>query len=185
MESNKSIQRSDQPKTLYKALVDAYKSDKLILDIYGDNVMIKRRRDDQDEDEEPSAGSNRGSKRRRVRKEPESTSAPNEKTSKSSGKSNEGSKSHNTSTGKSAQAEEPIHADEELKEPEHQEFDTEFIEDQPIDETTQHHDGFRNQQNLQLPIVIGTRLCLLFMDQFNLGSAIWLRKKILVTRLMS
>ncbi|GJZ46952.1 hypothetical protein Tco_0600784 [Tanacetum coccineum] len=35
--------------------------------------------------------------------------------------------------------------------------------------------GFRNLQNLQLPIVIGTRICLLLMDQFNLGSAIWVR----------
>ncbi|GJX27525.1 hypothetical protein Tco_0233821 [Tanacetum coccineum] len=143
MESNKSIHRSDQQKTLYKALVDAYESDKLILDTYGDTVTIKRRRDDQDEDEEPSAGSNRGSKRRRAGKEPESTSAPKEKTSKSSGKSKEGSKSHNTSTGKSAQAEEPIHADEDLEEPAHQEFDTGFTEDQPVDETTQHHDWFQ------------------------------------------
>ncbi|GJW65092.1 retrovirus-related pol polyprotein from transposon TNT 1-94, partial [Tanacetum coccineum] len=43
MESNKSIHRSDHQKTLYKALVDAYESDKLILDTYGDTIMIKRR----------------------------------------------------------------------------------------------------------------------------------------------
>ncbi|GJZ74215.1 hypothetical protein Tco_0638361 [Tanacetum coccineum] len=89
MERNKSIHRSDEQKNLYKAL---------------------------DDDEEPSAGSNRGSKRRRAGKEPESTSVPKEKTSKSSGKSKEGSKSHHTSTGKSAQVEEPIHADEDLEE---------------------------------------------------------------------
>ncbi|GKD35957.1 hypothetical protein Tco_1251466 [Tanacetum coccineum] len=41
MESNKSIHRYDHQKTLYKALVDAYESDKLILDTYGDTVMIK------------------------------------------------------------------------------------------------------------------------------------------------
>ncbi|GJW77769.1 hypothetical protein Tco_0139451 [Tanacetum coccineum] len=34
MESNKSIHRSDEQKNLYKALVDSYKSDKLILDTY-------------------------------------------------------------------------------------------------------------------------------------------------------
>ncbi|GJS84959.1 putative ribonuclease H-like domain-containing protein [Tanacetum coccineum] len=90
MESNKSIHRSDEQKNLYKALVDAYESDKLILDTYGDTVSFKRRRDDEDKDEEPSAGSNRGSKRRRAGKEPESTSAPKEKTSKTSGKSYEG-----------------------------------------------------------------------------------------------
>ncbi|GKE42560.1 hypothetical protein Tco_1469844 [Tanacetum coccineum] len=60
MESNKSIHRSDEQKNLYKALVDAYKSDKLILDTYGDTVSFKRRRDDEDKDEEPSAGSNQG-----------------------------------------------------------------------------------------------------------------------------
>ncbi|GKD61999.1 hypothetical protein Tco_1299508, partial [Tanacetum coccineum] len=60
MESNKSIHRSDEQKNLYKALVDAYESDKLILDTYGDTVSFKRRRDDEDKDEEPSAGSNWG-----------------------------------------------------------------------------------------------------------------------------
>ncbi|GKB12133.1 retrovirus-related pol polyprotein from transposon TNT 1-94 [Tanacetum coccineum] len=36
MESNKSIHISDEQKNLYKALVKAYESDKLILDTYGD-----------------------------------------------------------------------------------------------------------------------------------------------------
>ncbi|GJX47399.1 hypothetical protein Tco_0272589 [Tanacetum coccineum] len=53
MESNKSIHRSDEQKNLYKALVDAYESDKLILDTYGDTVSFKRRRDDEDKDKEP------------------------------------------------------------------------------------------------------------------------------------
>ncbi|GJS09932.1 hypothetical protein Tco_0366728 [Tanacetum coccineum] len=76
MESNKSIHISNEQKNLYKVLVEAYKSDKLILDSYGDTVSFKRRRDDEDKDEEPSARSNRGSRRRRAGKEPESTSAP-------------------------------------------------------------------------------------------------------------
>ncbi|GJX93019.1 hypothetical protein Tco_0347605 [Tanacetum coccineum] len=118
LEAEVLIRSSSEAKTshanLYKAMVDAYESDKDILATYGDTVTLKRRRDDEDEDEEPSAVSNRGSKRRRARKEPESTSVPKEKTSKSSGKTKEGSKSHQKSTGKSAQAEEPIHADEDL-----------------------------------------------------------------------
>nr|GEX27981.1 retrovirus-related Pol polyprotein from transposon TNT 1-94 [Tanacetum cinerariifolium] len=73
MESNKSIQRSDEQRNLYKALVDAYESDKIILDTYEDTVMLKRRRDGADKDDEPSTGSNRGSKRRREGKEPKST----------------------------------------------------------------------------------------------------------------
>nr|GEX00209.1 hypothetical protein [Tanacetum cinerariifolium] len=69
MESNKSIDRSAQQNTLYKASIDAYETDKVTLDPYGDTITIKRRRDDEDEDEEPSVGSNRGSKRRRAGKE--------------------------------------------------------------------------------------------------------------------
>ncbi|GKA57782.1 hypothetical protein Tco_0756970 [Tanacetum coccineum] len=68
MESNKSIYRSNEQKNLYKALVEAYESNKLILDTYGDIVSFKRRRDDKDKDEEPFAGSNRGSKKRRAGK---------------------------------------------------------------------------------------------------------------------
>ncbi|GKA74237.1 hypothetical protein Tco_0780539 [Tanacetum coccineum] len=104
MESNKSIYRSDDQKNLYKALVDAYESDKLILITYRETISFKRRRDEKDKDEEPFAGSNRGSKRRRAGKELESTSAPKEKTFKIIGKSTEGSKSYH----KSHQAEEPI-----------------------------------------------------------------------------
>nr|GEX13942.1 hypothetical protein [Tanacetum cinerariifolium] len=75
---------------LKKILIDKMKSNK---------VTIKRHRDDEDKDKEPSTGLNRGSKRRRAVKEPESTSAPKEKTSKTTGKSTEGSKSHHKSAG--------------------------------------------------------------------------------------
>nr|GEU82850.1 hypothetical protein [Tanacetum cinerariifolium] len=86
IESNKSIYIYDEQKNLYKALVDAYEFDKLILDTYRDTVTLKRCRDDEDKDEELSAGSNRGSKRRREGKEPDSTTTQKEKTSKTSGK---------------------------------------------------------------------------------------------------
>ncbi|GJV43683.1 hypothetical protein Tco_1428219 [Tanacetum coccineum] len=148
MENNKSIDRLVQQKTLYNALVDTYETEKDILATYGDTVMFKRHQDDEDEDEEPSTGSNRGSKRRRARKEPESSSAPKEKTSKSTGKSKEGSKSHQKSTGKSAQAEEPIHTVEDLEELVHQEFNIGFTEDQPVDETTQLPDWFQKPAKL-------------------------------------
>nr|GEX21652.1 hypothetical protein [Tanacetum cinerariifolium] len=124
MESNKLIYRSDQQKTLYKALIDAYETDKVILETYRDIVTFKQRRDDEDEYEEPFAGSNRRSKRRRARKEPELKSAPKEKTSKSTGSSKEGSKSKTRSTDKSAQAEEEVHTGKDLEELAHQEFET-------------------------------------------------------------
>nr|GEU46378.1 hypothetical protein [Tanacetum cinerariifolium] len=83
IEGNKSIQRSNEQRNLYKALVKSYESDKIILDTYGDSVTLKKRRDDDaDKDEEPSAGSDRGSKRYREGKEPESTSASESATSK-------------------------------------------------------------------------------------------------------
>nr|GEV52627.1 hypothetical protein [Tanacetum cinerariifolium] len=50
MESNKSIHQSNEQKNLSKALVEAYESDKIILDTYGDTVTLKRRRDDEDKD---------------------------------------------------------------------------------------------------------------------------------------
>nr|GFA30870.1 hypothetical protein [Tanacetum cinerariifolium] len=109
IESNKSIHRSDEQKNLYKALVDTYECDKLILDTYEDTVTLKRRRDDEDKDKEPSAGSNRGSKRKRAGKEPESTRAPKEKICKTSSKSTEGSKSHHKTASESAPAVEPMH----------------------------------------------------------------------------
>nr|GFD28862.1 hypothetical protein [Tanacetum cinerariifolium] len=93
MKGNKSIQQSNEQRNLYKALVEAYESDKIILDTYGDTVTLKRRRnDDADKDEKPCAGSDRGSKRCKEGKEPESASAPNEKSTKSAGKLTQGSK---------------------------------------------------------------------------------------------
>ncbi|GJT24337.1 hypothetical protein Tco_0894274 [Tanacetum coccineum] len=100
----------------------------------------------------------RWSKRRQDGKEPELICATKEKTSKSSGKSKEGSKYHHTSIGKSAQAEEPIHADEDLEEPAHQEFDIGFTEDQPVDETTQHHDWFQKPTKPLTPDLMDTPL---------------------------
>nr|GFB85453.1 hypothetical protein [Tanacetum cinerariifolium] len=109
----------DEQKNLYKALVDAYECDKIILDTYGDTVTLKRRRDDADKDEEPSVGSERGFKIRREGKEPESTSAPKEKASKTIGKSTERSKSHQKTASESALAEEPMQTTQDLEEPLH------------------------------------------------------------------
>nr|GFA35004.1 hypothetical protein [Tanacetum cinerariifolium] len=64
MEGNKSIQRSDEQRNLYKAVVKAYEADKIILDIYRETVTLKKRRDDDaDKDEGPSARLDRGLKR--------------------------------------------------------------------------------------------------------------------------
>nr|GEV13018.1 hypothetical protein [Tanacetum cinerariifolium] len=132
IEGNKSIHRFNEQRNLYKALVEAYESDKTILDTYGDTVTLKRRRDDDaDKDEEPSAGSDRGSKRQREGKDLESASAPKEKATRSAGKSTQGSKSRQTFASESATSEEPMQTTHEMEEPSHLEFET-CAEDQPI-----------------------------------------------------
>ncbi|GJW27812.1 hypothetical protein Tco_0044687 [Tanacetum coccineum] len=148
MERNKSIHKSDEQNNLYKALVDAYKSDKLILDTYGETVSFKRRQDEEDKDKEPSAGSNRGSKRRRTRKEPKSTSTPKEKTSKTTGKSTEGSKFHQKSADESAQAEDLMQTAKDLEEPAHQEFET----GKPAKPPTPDHDWNKTLSDAHGPV---------------------------------
>nr|GEV25942.1 hypothetical protein [Tanacetum cinerariifolium] len=151
IEGNKSIHRSNEQRNLYKALFEAYESDKIILDTYRDTVTLKRRRDDDaDKDEEPSVGSDRGSKRRREGKEPESASAPQEKATRSAGKSTQGSKSRQTSTSESATAEEPMQTTFEMEEPSHPEFDT-SADDQPIVEPSQHPEWFSQQKKPPTP----------------------------------
>ncbi|GJW80440.1 hypothetical protein Tco_0664066 [Tanacetum coccineum] len=80
-----------------------------------------------------------------------STSAPKEKTSKTTGKSTEGSKSHHKSADESAQAEEPMHTTKDLEEPTHQEFKTRVTEDQPNEETPQFPDWFQRPTKLPSP----------------------------------
>ncbi|GJV90197.1 hypothetical protein Tco_1538010 [Tanacetum coccineum] len=121
MEANNSINRSDIQKQLYQALVDAYEADKILLDTYGDTVTIKRPRDGADDDQEPSAGTDRGSKRRRSGKEPESTSAPRETTTMTAGKTTTGSKTHKQSASQSAPVEETMQSTDVFKAPAHQE----------------------------------------------------------------
>nr|GEU48989.1 retrovirus-related Pol polyprotein from transposon TNT 1-94 [Tanacetum cinerariifolium] len=135
----------EQVKEQVKALVEAYESDKIILDTYGDTVTLKRRHDDDaDKDEEPSAGSDRGSKRRREEKEPELASALKEKATRTTGKSTQGFKSRQTSASESATAKEPMQTTHVMKEPSHPEFET-GVDDQPITESSQHPKWFSQQ----------------------------------------
>nr|GFA69972.1 hypothetical protein [Tanacetum cinerariifolium] len=84
---------------------------------------LKRRCvDDADKDEEPSDGPDRGSKRHREGKEPESASAPLE-----------------TATRK-----EPVQTTFQMEEPSHQEFET-GAKDQPIVQSSQHLEWFSQQ----------------------------------------
>nr|GEY92272.1 hypothetical protein [Tanacetum cinerariifolium] len=118
IEGNMSIQCSDEQRNLYKALVEAYKSDKIIIDTYEETVTLKRCRDgDADKDEELSAGPDRRSKRCREGKEPESASAPTETATRSIDRSTQGSQSRQTSASESAAAEEPMQTTFQMEEP--------------------------------------------------------------------
>nr|GFA10404.1 hypothetical protein [Tanacetum cinerariifolium] len=151
MEGNKYIHQSNEKRNLYKALVEAYESDKIILDTYRDTVTLKRRRDDDaDKDEEPFTRSDRGSKRRREGKEPESASAPKEKATRSASKLTQGSKSRQMSVSESATTEEPMQTTHEMEEPSHPEFET-GADDQPIVEPSQHPEWFSQQKKPSTP----------------------------------
>ncbi|GJR44312.1 hypothetical protein Tco_1312415 [Tanacetum coccineum] len=152
MEANNSINRSDIQRQLYKALVDAYEADKILLDTYGDTVTIKRPRDGADDDQEPSAGTDRGSKRRRSGKEPASTSAPSETTTKTAGKTTStGSKTHKKSASQSAPVEETMQTTDVFEAPAHQEFET-GVHDEQAEEEVQHlPDWFQQPTRLPSP----------------------------------
>ncbi|GJW73403.1 hypothetical protein Tco_0132773 [Tanacetum coccineum] len=151
MEANNSINRSDIQRQLYKALVDAYEADKILLDTYGDTVTIKRPRDGADDDQEPSAGTDRGSKRRRSGKEPESTSAPRETTTTTAGKTTTGSKTHKQSASQSAPVEETMQTTDVFEAPAHQEFET-GVHDEQAEEEVQHlPDWFQQPKRLPSP----------------------------------
>nr|GEV28905.1 hypothetical protein [Tanacetum cinerariifolium] len=123
IKGNKSIQRSDEQRNLYKALVEAYESDKIILDTYRETVTLKRRHDnDADKDEEPTVGPDRGSKRRREGKDPDESDL----------------------------AEEPMQTTFQMEEPSHLEFDT-CAEDQPIVQSSQYPEWFFKQQKPPTP----------------------------------
>nr|GEV87503.1 hypothetical protein [Tanacetum cinerariifolium] len=151
IESNKSIHRSDEQRNLNKALVEAYEYDKIILDTYGDIVTLKRHRDDANKDERPSAGSDQGSKRRREEKEPESTSAPKEKATKTTRKSTQGSKAQQKTTSESAPVEEPMQTTKDFEEPSHQKFKIGADDDQPIAEASQRPEWFQQQKKPPTP----------------------------------
>nr|GFA55648.1 hypothetical protein [Tanacetum cinerariifolium] len=132
MEGNKSIQLSDEQRTLYKPLVEAYEADKIILDSYRESAIPKRRREDDDDQEGPSAGSDRGSKRRR---EDRSTT---------------GTQSRQLSASESAFAEEPMQTPCQMEEPSHLVFET-GAEDQLVVQTSQHPEWFSQPRKPPTP----------------------------------
>nr|GFD09766.1 hypothetical protein [Tanacetum cinerariifolium] len=124
---------------------------KIILDTYGETVTLKRRRDDEsDKDEGPSVGSDRGSKRRREGKEPESASAPLQTATRSAGRSTTGFKSQQVSANESAFVEEPVQTTCQMDGPSYPVFETD-VDDQPIVQSSQHFDWFSQPKKPPTP----------------------------------
>nr|GEV37393.1 hypothetical protein [Tanacetum cinerariifolium] len=147
----KNVNEQLEAEVLTRSSISSKTSYAIILDTYGDSVTFKRHRDDADKDEEPFAGSDRGSKRRREGKEPESTSVPKEKATKTTSKSTEGSKSHQKTASEFAPVEEPMQTTQDLEEPSHQEFETGVANDQPIVKASQHPEWFQKQKKPPTP----------------------------------
>nr|GEX29123.1 hypothetical protein [Tanacetum cinerariifolium] len=144
LEAEVLTRSSNSSKTSYTVAADLSEMElkKILIEKMEGN---KRHDDDADKDEEPSAKSDRGSKRRREGKEPESGSAPTEKATWSAGKSTQGSKSRQTSVSESATAEEPMQTTFKMEEPAHPEFET-GADDQPIIESSHHPEWFSQQK---------------------------------------
>ncbi|GJQ97936.1 hypothetical protein Tco_0009075 [Tanacetum coccineum] len=126
LESEVLVRSSKEAKTSYavaanlselelkKILIDKMEANKSI-----SSYDIQRPQDGADDDQEPSAGTDRGSKRRRLGKEPESTSALREKTTKTTGKTTTSSKTHKQSASQSALVEETMQSTDVFEAPAH------------------------------------------------------------------
>nr|GFC57902.1 hypothetical protein [Tanacetum cinerariifolium] len=102
------------------------------------------------DEQKPSAGPDRGSKRCREGKEPESVSTPSETTTKSTGRSTTGSRSRQASASESAFTKKPVQTTSQMEEPSHPEFDT-GVKDQPIIQSSQHPKWFSQPQKPPTP----------------------------------
>nr|GEV47934.1 hypothetical protein [Tanacetum cinerariifolium] len=106
IQESKSYRGAQENKDLYDALVKSYKLDKDLFESYGKVYSLKRDREDKDKDKDPLAESDQGLKKQKTSKDVEPSRGSKSKESKSS--SSKGTKSQPKSSGKSAQAKEPI-----------------------------------------------------------------------------
>ncbi|GJS96608.1 hypothetical protein Tco_0803576 [Tanacetum coccineum] len=136
---------------LYDALVKSYQTDKDLFDTYGEVFTLKRSRDDKDKDQDPSAGSDRGTKRRKLSKEVESSRDSRSKEKKSSSTSKDASHSQHKPSGKSAHAEEPSHTVNYSGVQQNQEFDMGNNDEQPTDKEVSKADWFKKPERPATP----------------------------------
>nr|GEU88037.1 hypothetical protein [Tanacetum cinerariifolium] len=151
MKANKSINRSDNQKNLYHALVESYNFDKDIISSYGDVVLVKRGRDDQDQDEDPSARSDQRTKRSKSGKDTESSKDSRSKENMSSSTSKDASQYQHKSSDKFVHAEEPNHTVEDSCMQQDQEFIMRDNDEQPADKEVTKADWFKELERPLTP----------------------------------
>nr|GEU78208.1 hypothetical protein [Tanacetum cinerariifolium] len=123
LEAEVLTRSSHSSRTSYAIAADLYEMElkKILIEKMEGN---KRNDDDEDKDEEPFVGPDRGSKRRREGKEPESASAPSKNATRSAGRSTTGSRSRQASASEYDFTEEPVQTTSQMKNPSYPEFDT-------------------------------------------------------------
>ncbi|GJZ40019.1 hypothetical protein Tco_0586582 [Tanacetum coccineum] len=105
MDKSESYLAAPEHRECYEGLIKSYDLSKTLFSTYDKVYSLKRIRKDKDKDEDPSAGSDRGLKKRKTRKDAEPTKGPKAKESQFG--SSKGDKSQPKSSGKSVHSEEP------------------------------------------------------------------------------
>ncbi|GJR90612.1 hypothetical protein Tco_0214623 [Tanacetum coccineum] len=133
MEKSESYLAAPEHRDCYDSLKKYYDLDKVFFFSY-DVYSLKRSRRDKDKDNDHSAGSDRGLKKRKLRKYAEPTTGLKKKDSTSG--SSKGTKSQLKSFGKSVQSEEPVFEVVDSDIPQDQEGNMRDNKDEPRNKTT-------------------------------------------------
>ncbi|GJV04271.1 putative ribonuclease H-like domain-containing protein [Tanacetum coccineum] len=155
LESEVLVRSSKEANTSHAVAANLSKLElkKILIDkMEANHLYQKDHSDGADDDVETSAGNRPGVNRRRSGKEPASTSAPSETTTKTAGKTTStGSKTHKKSASQSAPVGEAMHSTDIFKGPADQEFET-GVQDEQAEEEVQHlPDWFQKPTRLPSP----------------------------------
>ncbi|GJU54170.1 hypothetical protein Tco_1227884 [Tanacetum coccineum] len=151
MEKSKSYLAAPEHRDCYESLKKSYDLDKDFFFSY-DVYSLKRSRKDKDKDKDPSTVSERGLKKRKLRKDAEPTIGPKKKDSMSG--SSKGTKSQLKSSRKSVQLEELVFKVADSDMPQGLEGNLGDNEDELRNETDSRRDWIKNPTPLQEPLTL-------------------------------
>ncbi|GKB82316.1 hypothetical protein Tco_0949211 [Tanacetum coccineum] len=141
---------SDFATSVIQSTVTKSLEDDLFL-VYCKAISLKRGHKDKDKDEDPPAGSDQGMKRRKTSKDVELSKSSKSKESKSKSSSKGTTRSQPKSSGKSAQAKEPIHIVDDTEVQQNKGQDMGYTNDQPNVEGAPKHDWFKKPERPSTP----------------------------------